>query len=121
KVLLQAAMRRHEELPEVPAVIDLAKTDEHKQILRLMLASAEARPIAAPPDIPADRAAALRGAFAKLVADPEYLAEMKRLKLDPSGPMTGGEPRQVCRRLQILRDWSHGESQDVPEVLGRGA
>ena len=31
------------------------------------------------------------------------------------------EPRRVCRRLQILRDWSHGESQDVPEVLSGGA
>ena len=31
------------------------------------------------------------------------------------------EPLRVCRRLQILRDWSHGESQDVPEVLSGGA
>jgi hypothetical protein len=31
------------------------------------------------------------------------------------------EPPRVCRRLQILRDWSYGESEDVPELLGRGA
>src|SRR5262245_39352763 len=31
------------------------------------------------------------------------------------------EQPRICRRLQILRDWSYDESQDIPEVLGRGA
>lgn len=101
KVVLQAALRRHPELPDVPTILELAKTDEHKQIVRFMLASAEARPIAAPPDIPADRATALRDAFAKLVADPEYVAEMKRLKLDPSGPMTGEQLQDYYKQVYL--------------------
>jgi tripartite-type tricarboxylate transporter receptor subunit TctC len=40
------------------------------------------RPFAAPPGIPADRAAALRQAFDATMADPALLAEMKAKKLE---------------------------------------
>jgi hypothetical protein len=31
------------------------------------------------------------------------------------------EPPRVCRRLQLLRDWSHDNRIKIPEVLCRGA
>ena len=33
----------------------------------------------------------------------------------------GSEPPRICRRPQLLRDWSHDESQDNREVFLRGA
>ena len=63
-ILIQAALKKEPDLPDVPLALDLAKTDEQRQILKLFLTSQEtARPFAAPPGIPADRKAALISAF----------------------------------------------------------
>ena len=40
------------------------------------------RPYALPPGVPADRAAILRWAFTATMADPEFLAEVERTKLE---------------------------------------
>ena len=32
-----------------------------------------------------------------------------------------GEPLRVCRRLQLLRDWSHDERTKIPKVFARAA
>jgi tripartite-type tricarboxylate transporter receptor subunit TctC len=82
-LLIQAALEKEPELAQVPFALDLAKTDEQRQILRLFLSSQEmARPFAAPPDIPADRKAALITAFERMLTDPEFIAETKKLDLD---------------------------------------
>jgi len=83
KVLNVLALERSPELPDVPAIIEFAKTERHKQIFRFVLnAQTLGRPFAAPPNIPPDRAAALRTAFDETMADQALLAEMKTKKLD---------------------------------------
>lgn len=89
KVILQAAFNRHPELPDVPNVLDFAKTDEQKQTLRFMVAPSEMRPIAGPPGIPPERAKALRDAFMATVKDPAYLADAKKRSIDTAQPMDG--------------------------------
>jgi tripartite-type tricarboxylate transporter receptor subunit TctC len=62
-----------------PTIFDFAKTDEQRQLLKLMSISNElGRPILAPPNVPADRVAALREAFDKTMQDPELIAEATR-------------------------------------------
>jgi tripartite-type tricarboxylate transporter receptor subunit TctC len=91
-IVLQAALSRHRELPDVPTVLEIAKTDEQKQAMRFLLLPAQSgRPIAAPPDLPSERAQALRAAFAKLVQDPAFLAEMRKRGVEVEQPMTGEE------------------------------
>ncbi len=76
---------------EVPSVYKFAKTDEQRAILAFYTArSALARPILAPPGVPADRVAALRHAFESALKDPEVAAEAEKMKLNLA-PMTGAE------------------------------
>ncbi len=78
----QYAFKPHRELKDIP-LFPTGKTEEDRQIFQLMYSRQDyGRPFLLPPDVPADRAAALRAAFAKTMNDPEFAAEMKKLNLD---------------------------------------
>jgi tripartite-type tricarboxylate transporter receptor subunit TctC len=79
----------------VPLILDLAKTEEDRQIMRLVLVRGVlGRPFMAPPDIPEERALALQAAFNATVVDPEFLAEAKRLRMEVV-PISGEEIRNL--------------------------
>ena len=83
-VLFQIGLAKHKDHPETPLLLDLAKTAEDRELLEILVSpQVFARPFAAPPGIPTDRAAALRNAFNKTVLDAEFVAEAERLVLEP--------------------------------------
>ena len=97
--LVQAALKKDPELNEVPLALDLIQDPVKKQILSIHFApQAMARPFAAPPDIPADRRAALIAAFNEAMKDPALLAEAAKQKMDIS-PMTGSEIDELLGKL----------------------
>ena len=74
-VLLQYSFEPHKALPGVPTLDKLARTQEEKDILALILRPQQmGRAIFGPPGIPADRLAALRPAFDAFLAEKEVLA-----------------------------------------------
>ncbi len=82
-LVVQFVTRRHPELPDVPAIIEMAQTDAQRDVIRLFLSTAEiGRHIMMPPDVPADRVAAVRQAFVDMLRDPEFLADAKRAHLE---------------------------------------
>jgi tripartite-type tricarboxylate transporter receptor subunit TctC len=81
--LVQLALDKHPDLPDVPLVIDLAKTHEQRQILRLIFArQVMGRPFLAPPGLPPERAAALRQAFMDTMTDKEFLADTEKAQME---------------------------------------
>ncbi len=79
KVLVQLALERNPApgLKDVPLAMDIAKTEEDKQILELVLGTGKfLRSYSLPPGVPADRLAALRKAFRDVTLDPEFIKEI---------------------------------------------
>src|SRR4051794_29036294 len=75
-VLFQMALRKHPDIPDVPAIQDFAKSGEDRQVIEFLFAPQDmGRPFFAPPGVPAERVQALRDAFAKTFADPKFLEE----------------------------------------------
>jgi len=94
KVLVQLALEKHPDLPDVPLIMDYAKTDEQRAMLRLIFSRAALGcPFLAPPGMPADRAAILRKAFDDTMKDPEFLADAAQALLEVAP--VGGEELQA--------------------------
>ncbi len=99
-ILIQLALEPHPDLPKVPTVVDLAKNDEQRQVLELIFSqSSMGRAIFGPPGIPADRLAALRSAFDRMMVDKEFLAEADRMKMEINQPMSGAKIEELIARL----------------------
>jgi hypothetical protein len=79
--------------------MDMTKDQEKLQILKLILAAQEmARPFAAPPGIPKDRAAALIAAFDATMKDKDYLADAAKSRIDVN-PVRGPDIDKLLAEL----------------------
>lgn len=99
-VVLQILPRPHPELPNVPLAVNLAKTEEARQLIKVGIQdpSAYYRPYALPPGTPKERVWLLRKAFQETMSDPELLAEAKKAKLDVE-PVSGEELEKTVADL----------------------
>jgi tripartite-type tricarboxylate transporter receptor subunit TctC len=98
-IAVQFATKKHPELPDVPLATELARTDQERQALDLILTQQTmGRPFAAPPQVPPARVNALRRAFDKALADPQLLAEAEKLKLEIA-PVDGEELQALVDRM----------------------
>ncbi len=99
-ILLQIGNARHPSLPEVPLVHDFAKSDEQRQIMKLIFMAPElGRPFVAPPGLSPELSAAHRKAFDEAMTDPHLLQEANRRNIELFNPSRGED---INRRITEL-------------------
>ena len=102
RLLVQTAVEKHPDLPDVPLLADFAKTEEQREILDIVVSpSVMGRPLLLPPGVPADRLAAFRDAFKKSMEDPQFLAYAKKENLE-IGMVSGQQIQEMLARLYAL-------------------
>lgn len=96
-------------VPALPSIRDLITNPTDKKAIALLLARETlGRPFLAPPGVPADRAAALRAAFAATLRDPAFKKDAEQARLDTD--LVTGEEADV-----ILKE----AAAAPPEVINR--
>jgi len=97
--LVQIGDKKDPTIPDVPLLVELARNPQERTVFDLVSSSAPfSRAPFAPPGVPKDRIEILRRAFDKTMADPEFLATMKKRNVEIS-PNTGEELQKIAMDL----------------------
>jgi tripartite-type tricarboxylate transporter receptor subunit TctC len=99
KAIVQYGPEKLAELGDVPFAPDLVTDPDDKQLLQLAFTPlALGRPLLLPPEVPADRVAALRQALMQTFADPDFLADAKKTGLQVNSPRSGEDLLRAIAR-----------------------
>ncbi len=98
-VLVQIGLTKAPDLPNVPLLVDLAKNEQDKAMLKLLSASTTiGRPIFTTPGVPEERVKALRAAFDATMKDPKFLAAAEKQKMDIN-PVSGEQLQKIVQEI----------------------
>lgn len=99
-VVIQVTPKALPELPKVPVALDVAKSDEARQLIKAgaINPSTITRVYVTTPGTPKERVQILRKAFQDTLRDPEFVAEAKKANLEID-PLTGEEVEKIVAEL----------------------
>ena len=97
--LVQVGLQKDSDLPEVPLLIDLAKTPQQREVFQFLSANTTVGfPVVAPAGAPPARIATLRKAIADTMSDPAFLRDAERQRL-PVRFTAGDDVQRIVRGL----------------------
>ena len=102
RALVQGGQKRDPLFPDTPTMYELMEKhktpDPLKRLASLLLSTGLiGRPLMTPPNIPADRLQTLRDGFAKMIADPQFLAETRKREWEVEY-VSGQELESIAKR-----------------------
>lgn len=114
-VVLQLSDRPHPDLPKVPCVMNFAKTEKLRQLMKAFIIDIEKykRVYAMPPGTPKELVQIIRKAFQETMKDKTFLAEAEKSKLDIN-PVTGEE---VTEALMNFTNQTPATIAELKEIL----
>ena len=82
RMLYQMGITRNRDLPDVPAIVEFGKSEEDRQVFRLLGSVSDiGRALVGGPRVPAERASVLRAAIASMMKDPAFVADAEQFGL----------------------------------------
>jgi tripartite-type tricarboxylate transporter receptor subunit TctC len=101
-VVVQYGLNRHPDLPDVPTCVEIAKTEEERQILKAVVNATEiGKAILSSPGLPAPRVEALRKAFMDMTRDGEFVAELEKMRVELT-PLPGDKLQELVQEVGNL-------------------
>ncbi|HEY7296711.1 MAG TPA: tripartite tricarboxylate transporter substrate-binding protein [Xanthobacteraceae bacterium] len=99
KIVLQLALDKHKDLPDVPLVTDFVTRSDDRQVLEMIFSrQAMGRPLVAPPGLDPGVVEALRQAFDKAMHDPALIADGAKMNLELNH-VSGAKVQAIVERL----------------------
>jgi tripartite-type tricarboxylate transporter receptor subunit TctC len=113
RTIALVGFKRPAQLADIPLLIDLARDADDRQLLELFSSPAEiGKPLVMGPQVPPALVAAMREAFEATVADPEFLADAKRMSL-AIDPVPGKELAALVQRLANVSETVMQQARDA--------
>jgi tripartite-type tricarboxylate transporter receptor subunit TctC len=117
RILVQIGLERTARMGDRPFVMDYAKSDDDRRVLRMIFGwTMMGRPFLAPPGIPEDRRVALIKAFDATMRDPAFLEDAAKQRLEIA-PTSGA---QIDRFLAEVYDTPKPLIERAAKILAQG-
>jgi tripartite-type tricarboxylate transporter receptor subunit TctC len=102
RIIYTLGLARDARAPDAPTILDLVESPRDKQVMTLLASTSTiGRALVAPPEVAADRGAALRQAFAAMVKDPAFLADAKKRQLGVD-PLPGAAIQGIVAEVMAM-------------------